>query len=128
MGNSRFDTNDLISYSASASTMSRDKLYSRSCSTAATKSGERVNAKQIEFRESRDSEANPNSFPILIGLDVTGSMGMIAEQMSKDSLCKLVNYILQHKPVEDPHILFMGIGAAEMFKDELAYILYGDRL
>ena len=36
---------------------------------------------KIDFRESRDSEENPNSTPIIIGSDVTGSMGMIAHQL-----------------------------------------------
>jgi len=62
------------------------------------------------IRESRDSAANPNSTPIIIGLDVTGSMGMIADSMAREGLGILVEEILRRKPVSDPHILACGIG------------------
>lgn len=61
-------------------------------------------------RESCDSVDNPNSTPIIIGLDVTGSMGMIATNIAKDGLNRLATEIYNRKPVPDPHILFAGIG------------------
>ena len=61
-------------------------------------------------RESRDSLANPESNAIIIGLDVTGSMGMIADAMAREGLGTLVEEILKRKPVSDPHILACGIG------------------
>lgn len=61
-------------------------------------------------RESRDSLANPNSNAIIIGLDVTGSMGIIADSMAREGLGTLVEEILKRKPVSDPHILACGIG------------------
>lgn len=61
-------------------------------------------------RESRDSLVNPNSNAIVIGLDVTGSMGMIADAMARKGLGTLVEEILKRKPVSDPHILACGIG------------------
>lgn len=62
------------------------------------------------IRESRDSLANPESNAIIIGLDVTGSMGMIADAMAREGLGTLVEEILKRKPVSDPHILACGIG------------------
>lgn len=61
-------------------------------------------------RESCDSASNPNSTPIIIGLDVTGSMGEIAVNIARKGLAKLATEIYDRKPVPDPHILFAGIG------------------
>lgn len=38
------------------------------------------------LREARDSEAHPNSLPIIIALDVTGSMRKIPHELVKDGL------------------------------------------
>jgi len=61
-------------------------------------------------RESRDSPANPESNAIIVGLDVTGSMGIIADAMAREGLGTLVEEILKRKPVSDPHIMACGIG------------------
>ncbi len=63
-------------------------------------------------RESRDSLVNPASTAVIIGLDVTGSMGIIADSMAREGLGTLVEEILKRKPVTDPHILACGIGDA----------------
>jgi hypothetical protein len=64
------------------------------------------------IRESRDSLVNPDSNAIIIGLDVTGSMGIIADAMAREGLGTLVEEILKRQPVSDPHILACGIGDA----------------
>jgi hypothetical protein len=64
------------------------------------------------LRESRDSENHPNSVPIIIALDTTGSMGSIPPHLVKDGLPKMVGNIIQ-KGVPDPAILFLGIGDHE---------------
>lgn len=68
--------------------------------------------KGVMLRESRDSVDNPNSNAIILGIDVTGSMGMIAEALAIEGLGKLVEGILTRKPVDDPHIMVMAIGDA----------------
>lgn len=73
-----------------------------------------LDPKNIVVRESRDSETHPESNAIIIGLDVTGSMGIIADKMAREGLHTLVNEIIERKPVTDPHIMCMGIGDAEM--------------
>lgn len=65
---------------------------------------------KVQFRESCDSLDNPNSTPIIVGIDVTGSMGMIADNIARVGLEKLATEIYNRKPVTDPHIMFMGIG------------------
>ena len=66
--------------------------------------------KRVVMRESCDSDDNPNSTAIIIGLDVTGSMGMVAEKIAKKGLGTLVESIHDRKPVTDPHIMMMAIG------------------
>lgn len=65
----------------------------------------------VKFRESRDSMEHENSTPIIIGLDVTGSMGRILEVTAK-CLGDMVKEILDRKPVSDPQIMFSAIGDA----------------
>lgn len=110
MGHGAWSSDAYKSYSLNARSMSRDALYSRSSHTDRTKSGQEVNVDKIEFRESRDSDEHPTSTPLMVALDVTGSMGIIPEKLTKEGLGILVNEILQKKPITDPHILFMGIG------------------
>ncbi|SHL94084.1 hypothetical protein [Chryseobacterium polytrichastri] len=73
---------------------------------------ESMNPNGISFRESRDSVVHPNSVPIILGLDVTGSMGHIPHELIKDGLPKLMGGIIQGG-VPDPALLFLGIGDHE---------------
>lgn len=74
---------------------------------------------KITVRESRDSDDNPNATPIIIGSDVTGSMGMIAHNLMQTGLNKLATEIYDRKPVTDPHILVAAIGDAEVDRSPL---------
>lgn len=64
------------------------------------------------LRESRDSTDHPESTPIIIGLDVTGSMGCVLEQVAKE-LGNMVLEILERQPVKDPQIMFNAIGDSQ---------------
>lgn len=64
------------------------------------------------IREARDSETHPNSIPIIIALDTTGSMGNIPMHLVREGLPKMVGNIIQ-KGVPDPSILFLGVGDHE---------------
>jgi hypothetical protein len=77
-----------------------------------TRTNSLFDPKGVMVRESRDSAENPNSNAIILGIDVTGSMGQYAEQLAVEGLGKLVEGIITRKPVEDPHIMVMAIGDA----------------
>ena len=70
---------------------------------------ESMNPEGIKFRECRDSEAHPNSTPIIIALDVTGSMGEIPHEMIKDGLPTMMSKLIEEK-VEDAAVLFVAVG------------------
>lgn len=104
MGNNRWRGAEYSSYTKSIKTKSREQVF-----TSRTIKND-LDPTKIQFRESRDSEANPVSNAIIIGLDVTGSMGFIPEALVKNYLGVFVDLILQRKPITDPHLMFMGIG------------------
>lgn len=106
MGYSRWNASDWNSYSTSTKTKTTDKIFS---SRGMHKD---LNPYGVAMRESKDSTLNPQSNAIIVGLDVTGSMGMLADILAKEGLGVLVEEILNRKPVSDPHIMAMGIGDA----------------
>lgn len=61
------------------------------------------------LREARDSEVHPKSLPIIVALDVTGSMRRIPHELVKDGLPNMVGNMIQ-RGITDPAILFLGIG------------------
>lgn len=67
---------------------------------------------RIALRESRDSAQNPESTPIIIGVDVTGSMGMLAEELVVKGLNETFTDLIERKPVPDPHVMALAIGDA----------------
>ena len=64
----------------------------------------------VKYRESCDSMDNPASTAIIFGLDVTGSMGYLSEEIAKGALNRTMLEIYDKKPVTDPHIMFQAIG------------------
>ena len=63
------------------------------------------------IRESCDNGEHPNSVPIILGLDVTGSMSNILQVMA-EKLGLVMTEIYSRKPVTDPQILFAAVGDA----------------
>lgn len=68
-----------------------------------------MNPKGIKVRESRDSDEHPESVSIIMGLDVTGSMGHIPKHLITQGLTKTMSTIIE-RGVEHPQILFLGVG------------------
>lgn len=113
MGGGTFDPGAYANYSAKTASLRRDEIYtSRHIHKYLDPLG-------VKLRESRDSPDNPNSTPIICGIDVTGSMGGIAEVLARKGLGTLFNGILDRKPVTDPHVMFMAIGDANCDKAPL---------
>lgn len=71
---------------------------------------DRFNPRLIEVRESRDSEEHPHSTPVIIGLDVTGSMGYLAAEIAKNGLNETMMKIYSTNPIKDPQMMFAAIG------------------
>lgn len=67
---------------------------------------------RIARRESCDSVDNPASTPVIIGVDVTGSMGSLAEELIVRGLNTTFTELLARRPVSDPHVMAMAIGDA----------------
>lgn len=63
------------------------------------------------IRESRDSVEHPNSVPIVVGFDATGSMGNIP-RVAQKNLAKLFQLILDKGYVTDPQISITAYGDA----------------
>lgn len=69
-----------------------------------------LDPKAIKVRESVDSDLNRRSTPVIVALDVTGSMGQIPHELIQGNLGTLMEELLARKPVSDPHLMFMGVG------------------
>jgi hypothetical protein len=104
MGSARWDPSDWSAYAATTTGKTTDAVF------AARGINPALNPFGVKLRESRDSDLNPESTAIIVGLDVTGSMGMIADVLARQGLGTMVEEILARKPVSDPHIMCMGIG------------------
>lgn len=76
-----------------------------------------MDPKKVTIRESRDSEEHPESFPIIIALDETGSMGHIPEKLIKGVFPTIMEKILD-AGVPNPQVMFMGIGDSSYLNEE----------
>ncbi|MEL6345841.1 MAG: hypothetical protein AAFV53_22210 [Myxococcota bacterium] len=63
-------------------------------------------------REARDSEHHPESVPIIVAFDVTGSMGHIPTMFAQKLLGKLMLMLVERGYVTDPQLLFAAVGDA----------------
>ena len=64
------------------------------------------------IRECCDSEEHPNTIPIIIALDVTGSMGYVPDAFVREEMSKMLGKLYQEGLTES-QILFLGIGDHE---------------
>lgn len=65
----------------------------------------------LKVRESRDSAEHPESNAVMIGLDVTSSMGSVVVAI-RDDLGNLMGMLLGDRYISDPQLLFYAVGDA----------------
>jgi len=70
-----------------------------------------MNPRGVKVRESRDSEAHPDSRAIAVLFDVTGSMGSVP-RILQQNLCQLMGLLERKNYLAHPQILIGGIGDA----------------
>ena len=75
-----------------------------------TSCDQRFDPKFIQTREARDSEDHPESLPIILGLDVTGSMGYLAKMVAQESLNETMMKLYSTNAVKDPALMFAAYG------------------
>ena len=68
-----------------------------------------MDPKNFKIREARDSDDHPNTIPIILALDVTGSMGHIPHDLIKDGLPKMMSSLIQHG-AKDATLCFIAVG------------------
>lgn len=104
MGSGRWDSGDWASYASTTSSKATSAIYT------ARRMDPELDPKNFKVRESCDSPANPNSTPIILASDVTGSMGELAGIIARKGLGLIMGEIYDKKPITDPHILCAAIG------------------
>lgn len=106
MGGSSFSSEAYADLSRSYSHVSREEIF---VNTKSKTIAPEMDPKGLVFRECRDSEVHPNSVPVIVALDETGSMGDIPENLIKNKLGKLMEILIENG-VADASICFLGIG------------------
>lgn len=111
MGNSSYSVDNRTYRAATVGYASKsvDQIFTQN---KERKIHEQMNPKGILFRESCDSELHPNTVPIQLYLDVTGSMGHIPHEMIKNGLPTLMGTLIQNG-VPDAALMFGAIGDHE---------------
>lgn len=108
MGSGSWNAKDWATHStassAAASTRGAAGVFSRS---TVDKTLEPMG---VKLREARDSADNPESTPIIVALDYTGSMSHVNVQLATKSLGVLFTELYARQPVKNPQVMFMGFG------------------
>lgn len=103
------DSRSLRAASAGYSTKSVSEIFTQQ---KERKIHKEMDPKNFKIREARDSEAHPATIPIILGLDVTGSMGHIPHDLIKEGLPKLMGDLIQ-KGAKDAAVCFVAVGDHE---------------
>lgn len=105
-------TNCFVRSSGAYATLTNSEIFTQREITNA------MSPKNVEVRESRDSAEHPNSLALILGLDVTGSMGSVPNFLIKEGFNAIMEKIITGGEI-DPQILFLGIGDHECDRSPL---------
>ena len=103
MGGGSFSMNSYRAVSQDLSNKRRDEIFAKSANHKF-----KVNKEMV--RECVASEEHPRPVPFVIGLDVTGSMGVLAETLAKRGLGNVMEKILASDNIHDAQLMFAAIG------------------
>lgn len=102
MGGSLYSQENRSTRTLQFNSMQKEEIFSK-------KLHKDMNPFGVTIRESRDSENHPLSLPIILALDVTGSMGHIPEMLIKSGLPHIISSLVE-AGIADPQIMFIAIG------------------
>lgn len=117
MGGGSYDFQARSVRTASFAKKSTSQLFEQTSQRKSHKSMLPNAANKAHLREARDSEAHPNSVPVIIAMDVTGSMEDIPVHLIKEGLPKIVSKMME-LGVKDPQIMVMAIGDSRSDNDD----------
>ena len=107
MGCGSWSSKDWDTYKVDKGISSSSKVKDLYKSTALNKT---LDPHGVKMRESCDSDEHPNSNAIILGLDVTGSMGHLAEVIAKGAINTVMTDIMNSESIVDPQIMMAAIG------------------
>lgn len=108
MGSSTYSFNDRATRATASGyhTKSADEIFEQNKKRQIHDS---MDPKKAKIREARDSATHPATVPIILSLDVTGSMGTIPHFLVKEGLPHMMQGIID-KGTPDPALLFLAVG------------------
>lgn len=118
MGSGSWTTKSFANYTSSTRGVSMDMFENTSYTAQELYKSRRLSAvlnpKNI-MRECRDSEEHPNTLPVILALDVTGSMGDSSVRVAQ-KLNQIMTDLYADENIKDIEFCIMGIG--DLYCDE----------
>lgn len=110
MGFGQYDDDTRAVYMSTVANKTQNQIFTNDYGTREVfKKESKMSPHNLGIREARDSEEHPESIPVIIALDCTGSMGRIPEKIIKNDLTTVMQ-IIRKAGVEHTQIMFMAIG------------------
>ena len=112
MGSGTFTTSSYTSYSYDSGKTLDSRGYVTSGQTFTERSVNKLLRAKDVIRECVNTDEHPNTLPVILALDVTGSMGGACKRTA-EALGPIVLNLLEKHPKADIEFLIMGIGDVE---------------